>query len=101
MHVDVTEGDVVHETTSDGANGHADPAGADPLKQHVLGVVLHRNTVILNGGRNSYLCQIFHGNHFPSPLIPNSAVVDPNVPPRDIEAVRVERCQVYDIVVVL
>ena len=49
IHVDVTEGDVIHETASDRANGHADPAGVDPFKQHVLGVVLHRNTVILKG----------------------------------------------------
>ena len=49
IHVDITEGDVVHETASYGANGHADPAGVDSLKQHVLGVVLHRNTVILKG----------------------------------------------------
>ena len=49
IHVDVTEGDVIHEAASDGANGHADPAGVDPFKQHVLGVVLHRNTVILKG----------------------------------------------------
>ena len=36
MHVDVTEGDVIHEAASDGANGHADTAGVDPFKQHVL-----------------------------------------------------------------
>ena len=49
MHVDVTEGDVIHEAASDGANGHADTAGVDPFKQHVLGVVLDRNTIILKG----------------------------------------------------
>ena len=32
MHIDITEGDVVHETASDWANGHADPTGADSFK---------------------------------------------------------------------
>ena len=39
--------------------------------------------------------------HFSSPLVPNSAIVDPNVPSRDVETVCVECGQVYDIVIVL
>ena len=36
VHVDVAEGDVVDDVAADGADGHADPAGVDPLEEHVL-----------------------------------------------------------------
>ena len=44
---------------------------------------------------------IEEGSHFWSHLIPNFAIVNPNISPRDIKPVCVECSQVYDIMIVL
>mmetsp|Transcript_22231 Transcript_22231/g.43249 ORF Transcript_22231/g.43249 Transcript_22231/m.43249 type:complete len:471 (-) Transcript_22231:161-1573(-) len=75
VHADVPERDVADVCVADGTDGEPKPTGVDSLEQHVLGspvlpFVLHGDAVI---------------------LVPDVAVMDPNIPPIHVEAVGVER----------
>mmetsp|Transcript_14817 Transcript_14817/g.43921 ORF Transcript_14817/g.43921 Transcript_14817/m.43921 type:complete len:310 (-) Transcript_14817:652-1581(-) len=69
VHVAISKRNVPHHTPRNGANGQPNTTGIDPLKEHVFGSIFDSNAVV---------------------LVPDVAVMDPNVLPRNVEAVRVE-----------
>jgi len=74
VHAHIPEGDVAHEAGPNGADGQAQTACFNVLKQHVLTVILHSDAII---------------------LIPNAHIMDPNTPARNIETVCVERTELF------
>ena len=80
MHVAVAKGDIAHDGAADRSDCQPDPTGVDPLEQHVGGAVLHGNAVI---------------------LIPHVAVVNPDIVPRHIEAIRVEGRNIDHVVAIV
>merc|ERR1719387_3158797 len=74
MHVNIAEGDVFVERAADGTNCETETTGIYTFKEHIRGPILSIYTVI---------------------LVPNSAIMNPYVVPRNIEAISIEGSDVY------